>query len=80
MSTVEPAVRTVKRLSSRQTRELLDWLAERQPDGGSTEQRSRASHRKAKPRRSMQELLARYDAVRGAANRQPPSMPDEKNS
>jgi hypothetical protein len=77
MSTVELAVRKVRRLSSRQARELLDWLAAREPSGGSVDQQPRTSRRKPKPRRSMQKLLAWYDDVRGTTDWQPPKMPDD---
>lgn len=75
MSTVELAVRKVKKLSARQAKELLGWLTARQPNG--TKQPPRPSRRKASARRAMQKLKAWQDSVRGTTDWQPPRMPDD---
>jgi hypothetical protein len=77
MSSVELAVRKVKKLSSREARELLGWLAARQPDRTSLKQPVRAARRKAAVRRSMQKLKAWQDSVRGTTDWEPPRMPDD---
>lgn len=77
MSSVELAVRKVKRLSHRQARELLGWLAARETNGASSKQSSRVPRRKATARRSMQGLKAWQESVRGMTNWEPPRMPDD---
>jgi hypothetical protein len=77
MSSVELAVRKVKKLSSREARELLGWLAVRQPDRTSLKPPGRAAGRKAAVRRSMQKLKAWQDSVRGTTDWEPPRMPDD---
>ncbi len=77
MSTVELAVRKVKKLSARQARELLGWLTAQQADGTSLKQPSRISRRKTTARRSMQKLKAWQDSIRFTTNWQPPRMPDD---
>jgi len=77
VSAVELAVRKVKKLSDRQARELLGWLAKRQPNGTAQERRAQATRRKAKARRSMRQLMAWHDSVRGTTDWQPPRMPDD---
>ena len=77
MSTVELAVRKVKKLSGRQARELLGWLDERQPNGTARKQPSRTARRKPKVRRSMKKLLAWYDSIRLTTDWEPPRMPDD---
>jgi len=77
MSAVELAVRKVKELSARQARELLGWLAARQPNGTSLKQPARTSRRKTTARRSMQKLKAWQESVRGTTDWQPPRMPDD---
>jgi len=77
MSTVELAVRKVKKLSARQARELLGWLAERQPNGTYLKQHARTSRRKTTARRSMQKLKAWQDSIRFTTDWQPPRMPDD---
>jgi len=75
MSTVEIAVRKVKKLSARQAKELLGWLTARQPDA--TKQPRRTARRKTTARRSMQRLKAWQDSVRFTTDWQPPRMPDD---
>lgn len=75
MSTIELAVRKVKKLSARQARELLGWLTARQPNG--TAQPSRESRRKTTARRSMKKLKAWQNSVRFTTDWQPPRMPDD---
>ena len=77
MSTVELAVRKVKKLSAGQARELLGWLTARQPNGTSLKQPARTSCRKTTARRSMQKLKAWQDSVRGTTDWEPPRMPDD---
>ena len=77
MSTVELAVRKVKKLSVGQARELLGWLTARQPNGTSLKQPARTSCRKTTARRSMQKLKAWQDSVRGTTDWEPPRMPDD---
>jgi len=75
MSTIELAVRKVKKLSAREAKELLGWLTARQPNG--TAQQSRESRRKTTARRSMKKLKAWQDSVRFTTDWQPPRMPDD---
>ena len=77
MSTVELAVRKVKKLSGRQARELLGWLDQRQSNGTTLKHPSRTSDRKAKARRAMQKLKTWQDSVRGTTDWEPPRMPDD---
>jgi hypothetical protein len=77
MSTVELAVRKVKKLSARQAKELLGWLAARQSNGTSLKRPTRTSRRKITTRHSTQQLLAWYDSIRGTTDWQPPRMPDD---
>jgi len=77
MSTVELAVRKVKKLSSRQARELLGWLAERQPNGVSHKQPARSSHGKRKIHPAMKKLKAWEDSIRGTTDWEFPRMPDD---
>ena len=76
VSTVELAVREVKRLSDRQARELLGWLAKRQATGTSLKQPRRTPPRGSKARRSLQKLMAWHDSVRGTTDWQPPLKSD----
>lgn len=77
MSAVEHAVKEVRKLSNRQARELLGWLAERQPNGTSRKQPSRTARRKASARRALQKLKTWEDSVRGTTDWEPPRMPDD---
>ena len=77
MNTVELAVRKVKKLSPRQARELLGWLAARQPNGASVKAPYRTARRKTTAHRSMQKLKAWQDSVRFTTNWEPPRMPDD---
>ena len=77
MNTVELAVRKVRKLSSRQARELLGWLEERQPNGTSRKQPARAPSGKRKIHPSMKKLLAWYDSIRFTTDWEPPRMPDD---
>ena len=77
MSTIELAVRKVKKLSARQAKELLGWLTARQPNGTAVKQPSRPARRKTSARRSMQKLKAWQDSVRFTTDWQPPRMPDD---
>jgi hypothetical protein len=77
MSTVELAVRKVKKLSARQARELLGWLTAQDPNGTYLKQPARTSRRKTTARRSMQKLKAWQDSIRFTTDWQPPRMPDD---
>jgi hypothetical protein len=77
MSTVELAVRKVKKLSARQAKELLGWLTTRQSNGTALRQSPRTARRKTTSRRSTQKLMAWYDSIRGTTDWQPPRMPDD---
>jgi hypothetical protein len=77
MSTVELAVKKVKKLSAPQARELLGWLEARQPNGTTLKQRSRTSRRKTKARQAMQKLKAWEDSIRFTTDWEPPRMPDD---
>jgi hypothetical protein len=77
VSTVELAVRKVKKLSDRQARELLGWLAERQSDAAAPKQPAGTSRRKPGVRRSMQKLKAWQDSIRFTTDWEPPRMPDD---
>ncbi|HEY3761953.1 MAG TPA: hypothetical protein VGN23_09420 [Verrucomicrobiae bacterium] len=77
MSAVELAVKKVKKLSGRQAKELLGWLATRQPSRTSLKKPTRAARRKAAVRRSMQKLKAWHESVRFTTDWEPPRMPDD---
>jgi hypothetical protein len=77
MSTVELAVRKVKKLSAHEAKELLGWLTARQPNGTSLKQPARSSRRNTTARRSMQRLKAWQDSIRFTTDWQPPRMPDD---
>jgi len=73
MSSVELAVRKVKKLSDRQARDLLGWLASRP----SAAVRQPTRSRRTKRPRTMKELKAWQDSVRGTTDWEPPRMPDD---
>ena len=74
MSAVEIAVRKVKKLSSRQARELLGWLDERQTNGHARPSRTPKAFGAA---RRMKKLKAWHDSIRGTTDWEPPRMPDD---
>ena len=76
MSTVELAVRKVRKLSNRQARELLGWLDKRQPNGTQHKRPARPSGGKRKIHPSMKKLLAWYDSIRGTTDWEFPRMTD----
>ena len=76
MSAVELAVKKVKKLSAREARELLTWLAKR-PTNGTANKRRKPSRRKSKRPKSMRELMAWYDSIRLTTDWEPPRMPDD---
>ena len=76
MIAVELAVKKVKKLSNGEARELLDWMAKRQPKRASGKTKSAVKTRK-KSRRSMRDLIAWYDSIRGTTDWEPPRMPDD---
>lgn len=75
MSTIELAVRKVKKLSARQAKELLGWLSARQPNG--IAKTPRTTRRKTAAHHRMKKLLAWHDSVRLTTDWQPPRMPDD---
>ena len=75
MSTVELAVTKVRKLSNRQARELLGWLAERQSNGSSRTQPVRSTRRKTGVHPAMKKLKAWEDSIRFTTDWQPPRMP-----
>jgi hypothetical protein len=77
MSTVELAVKKVKKLSPSQARELLGWLTAQQPNGTSLKKPARRSRRKTTARRSMQKLKEWQDSIRFTTDWEPPRMPDD---
>ena len=77
MSTVELAVRKVRKLSNRRARELLGWLDEQQRNGPPPKRRLSAAQRKAKARRAMRKLKAWEDSIRFTTDWEPPRMSDE---
>jgi hypothetical protein len=91
MSTVELAVKKVRKLSPRQARELLGWLDARQASGPALKGNSRsrrpgtiAVKRRSKPwwrkgtaRQRMKKLKAWQDSVRLTTDWEIPRMPDD---
>lgn len=74
MSTVELAVKKVKKLSARQAKELLGWLDERHSNG--------KTPLRPRPRQSALALRKKrfkewHDSARGATDWEPPRMPDD---
>jgi len=76
MSTVEMAVKKVRKLSPRQARELLSWLnkhgAETKPAAA-----SRPGSRRSALGRRKQQFKEWQDSVRGTTDWEPPRMPDD---
>lgn len=72
MSTVEIALRKVRKLSARQAKELLGWLAERHHR---TRSPSPTARRTPSTRLSTKQLNAWHDSVRGTTDWEPPRMP-----
>lgn len=72
MSTIELAVEKVKRLSESQAKTLLNWLS-------AQEARQKRSGRKTSKRRpkTMRELMAWYDSIRGTTDWEPQRMPND---
>jgi hypothetical protein len=78
MSTVELAVKKVKKLSAPQARELLGWLDARQTNGTAGKKpRSQPWWRKGTARQRMKKLKAWQDSVRLTTDWEPPRMPDD---
>jgi len=77
VSTVELAVKKVKKLSASQARELLGWLTARQPNGTPLKKAARRSRRKTAARRSMRKLKKWQDSIRFTTDWEPPRMPDD---
>lgn len=77
MSTVELAVKEVKKLSANQARELLVWLSTRQANGTSLKRSLRRTRGKGAARRSMQKLKAWQNSIRFATDWEPARMPDD---
>jgi hypothetical protein len=77
MSTVELAVKKVKKLSARQARELLGWLDARPTNGAALQQQPQTKRRKTTARQRMKELKAWQDSVRLTTDWEPPRMGDD---
>ncbi len=77
MSTVELAVKKVKKLSARQARELLGWLDKQHTNGKAAKRRSKPWWRKGTARQRMKKLKAWEDSVRLTTDWEIPRMPDE---
>jgi hypothetical protein len=77
MSTVELAVKKVKKLSLPQARELLGWLDARQADETAAKRRSQPWWRKGTARQRKEKLKAWHNSVRGTTDWEIPRMPDE---
>jgi hypothetical protein len=77
MSTVELAVKKVKKLSVPQARELLGWLEGRQANGTAAKRRRQPWWRKGTARQRMKKLKSWEDSVRGTTDWEPPRMPDD---
>ena len=77
MSTVELAVKKVKKLSAREARELLGWLDKQQANGTAAKRRAKPWWRKGTPRQRMKKLKAWADSIRGTTDWEPPRMPDD---
>jgi hypothetical protein len=77
MTTVELAVKEVKKLSASQARELLGWLNARQANGTTAKRRRVPWWRKGTPRQRMKKLKAWQDSVRLTTDWEPPRMPDD---
>jgi hypothetical protein len=77
MSTVDLAVRKVKKLSAPQARELLGWLDARQANGTAAKRRPQPWWRKGTARQRMKKLKAWQDSVRLTTDWEPPRMPDD---
>ena len=76
MSTVELVVRKVRKMSSRQAKEVLGWLAEHEPKKSALKNPARRARRKSKYP-NMKELLAWYDSIRLTTDWEPPRMPND---
>jgi len=76
MSTVELALKKVKKLSSGQARELLSWLDARQANGTALTKPLRTKQQKTASRRR-KEFKAWQDSVRLTTDWEPPRMPDD---
>jgi hypothetical protein len=74
MSTVEIAVRKVKKMSPRQAKELLGWLAAKRLP---LSRPARNAKRKISRPGSMKELKAWHASVRGTTDWEPPRLPDD---
>jgi hypothetical protein len=77
MSTVELAVKKVKKLSAPQARELLSWLAARPANGTAAKRRRHPWWRKATGRQRMKKIKGWDDSVRGTTDWQIRRPPDE---
>jgi len=76
MSTVEIAVRKVRKLSPRQARELLNWLDKHRAGGKLSAALRRGSRRTALSQRK-RHFKEWQDSVRGTTDWEPPRMPND---
>ena len=77
MSTVELAVRKVKKLSPGQARQLLGWLDQQEAKGTVAKRRVLPWWRKGTAPERMKKLKAWQDSVRLTTDWEPPRMPDD---
>lgn len=78
MSTVELAVKRVKKLSAHQARELLGWLDKQQARGTAVQRSGRRPlWRERTLRQRKERFKAWYDSVRGTTDWEIPRMSDE---
>ena len=77
MSTVELAVKKVRKLSAPQAQELLGWLDARQANGAAVKRRRKPWWRTGTARQRMKKLKAWQDSVRLTTDWEPPRMPDD---
>jgi hypothetical protein len=77
MSTVELAVKRVRKLSAPQARQVLGWLDRRQAKLTVAKKRRQPWWRKGTARQRKQKLKAWHDSVRGTTDWEIPRMPDE---
>jgi hypothetical protein len=76
MSTVEIAIKKVRKLSPRQARALLGWLDKHQA-GGNSSTGSRRAPRQLGLARRKQAFKEWQESVRGKTNWEPPRMPND---
>jgi hypothetical protein len=74
MSTVELAVKKVRKLSAPQARQLLGWLDGRQANGTAAKRRHQPWWRRGTARQRREKLKAWHDSVCGTTDWEPPRV------